>query len=795
VELSWTPYAILPLAAAGMAVGLSLHIVRHEVTRAGGWVVATLVSVAVWTLCGFLDHLVADYATKLVINQLMWLGVATVGPFALCASICVAGHGDKLGGLRLAAVFVPPAAFLAVAWTNDLHHLFWVRRWVALDGPFPALLSEYGPVFWAQVAFSYTCIGLAGLFGSVHFIRQWRFHSRAAPLLVAAIAIPALSNVLFLSGQSPIPNADITGYSMALAMVLVGAALLSNGALEISRIAPGAVLQQMRDGVVIVDAGGHVTYVNQRAASMLALADTVLPTRHEELLEGHPALLELLRSNGSRHAPMLHEQHVYQLSLSIVGDRAGAPTTRVVSIQDVTHLRDSEQRILQLAYFDVLTGLPNRAHFHQMLEAEIERATRELDGAALFFLDLDRFKQVNDTLGHGAGDDLLRQVSRRLEEVASGFSEQIDIARIGGDEFTLLVSGQREAGGATSIAEQILESLSSPFRVFGREIFSNASIGIAFHPDDGESADKLMLSADSAMYEAKRSGRSTHRFYTPDLNDEAARRLELEGRLHHAMERGELALAFQPVCDTRSGTIEAAEVLLRWQDPKWGNIPPNEFIPIAEETGLIAAIGEWTLDQACAELRRWQDAGHLPIRLMVNLSSHHLRRPGLIEAIRSALEANRIAPNLLELEITESTIMHEDAVTVAALRALDEKGVGLALDDFGTGYSSLSNLRRFPFSRLKIDRSFIAGLPDSADDVAIVEAILAMARSLRLDVVAEGVETEEQMHYLTEHGCSALQGYLIGKPMSANDFRKLLAEDEKLREPDQRSSPSNLASD
>jgi diguanylate cyclase (GGDEF)-like protein len=438
-----------------------------------------------------------------------------------------------------------------------------------------------------------------------------------------------------------------------------------------------------------------------------------------------------------------------------------------------------------LALYDALTGLPNRRRYQERLEKAISRAAAAGELVANCFIDLDGFKRINDTLGHRAGDQLLMQVARRILGVVRpsdwvsrpSLDENTDdapVSRLGGDEFTLVLTGMNVDQDAGRVARRILEALAKPFVIDGQEIQVSASIGIAIYPNDGVDVDSLLRNADVAMYSAKDNGRNGYQYYCASMNEEAENKLVIEKGLRKAIANKEFALYFQPVRETATGETRAAEALIRWQNPETGLIAPDDFIPVAEDTGLMVEIGTWVLRAACEQARRWQDQGFRPIRISVNISGHQIRQDDFVEQVATVLRETGLSASDLELEITESTIMQEDAVTDSTFVKLNELGVSVALDDFGTGYSSLSYLRRFPIHRLKIDRSFVARIPDDPEDMAVTAAIVAMAHQLLLPVVGEGVETLEQAQSLTEIGCDELQGYLFSRPLPAADFEQFL---------------------
>ncbi|MFZ1907778.1 MAG: EAL domain-containing protein, partial [Burkholderiales bacterium] len=450
-------------------------------------------------------------------------------------------------------------------------------------------------------------------------------------------------------------------------------------------------------------------------------------------------------------------------SFPIQGTSGDSGRVAVVA-EDVTEKKAGEQRLMQLAHYDHLTDLPNRAYFSEALERIIGQARRGGWTVGVLFIDLDRFKGVNDTLGHAAGDELLQQVAGRLLHCVR---VRDVVGRLGGDEYALILPALERPEHAGSVAAKILESFARPFEISGRELFVTPSIGITLFPADGAEAGELLRNADAAMYRAKEEGRNTYRYYTAQMNRLAAEKLELEGLLRRALERGELLLHYQPKLDLASGQVSGLEALLRWQRPGVGLVAPGEFIPLLEETGLIVPVGDWVVAEACRQLKAWRAESAPPVPIAVNLSARQFREKDLAERITRAARAHEVAPGGLELEITESALMSNDADVVAALGALRAAGMRIALDDFGTGYSSLSYLKRFPIDAVKIDRSFVSGVQSDPNDAAIALSVIGIGRSLGLRVIAEGVETDAQLEFLRANRCDEIQGYQFARPMDA----------------------------
>jgi diguanylate cyclase (GGDEF)-like protein len=435
-------------------------------------------------------------------------------------------------------------------------------------------------------------------------------------------------------------------------------------------------------------------------------------------------------------------------------------------------LERANAQLEHAATHDSLTGLPNRLLLTDRLAQATAQSERYSRGFAVLVIDLDRFKSINDSLGHIAGDEMLTEVARRLRAV---LRKADTLARLGGDEFVLVLNEIAAARDAESVASKLLASLAVPVVLSGIEVQISASIGISLFPQDGVDAESLLKHADAAMYHAKKNGRNAFQFFAPVMNVFARERLELESGLRRALAQSEFELHYQPKVDVGTGRIESAEALIRWRHPKRGLTAPSGFIPIAEETGLIVPIGEWVLREACRQARAWQTGGLRPLRIAVNLSPQQFKQKSLIATVKNALEAARLDPGYLELELTESAVMHDAESSIQVLRQLSTLGVRISVDDFGTGYSSLSYLRRLPLDKLKIDRSFIREVVASRDDAEIVRAIISLAHSLHLKVIAEGVETAEQLSFLRGLGCDQYQGFHCSPPVPVGEFERILS--------------------
>ncbi len=455
-----------------------------------------------------------------------------------------------------------------------------------------------------------------------------------------------------------------------------------------------------------------------------------------------------------------------------VDDETGEIAGVIALIRDITERKNAEQQIEYQAYHDALTGLANRRLFQEHLSIALALAQRRERAVAVLFLDLDHFKVINDSLGHSIGDALLQQVAQRLR---SAVREGDTVARVGGDEFTIVLQELADAQEAAIVAEKVLRTVAAPMDINGERLYATASIGITVFPTDGDDAETLLKNADAAMYRAKSEGRNTYQMSTRELSRSTQERMTVESGLHLALEAGEFTLVYQPQLDVETMDVVGMEALLRWRHPQRGIILPDEFISVAEERGLILPIGDWVLRQACLDARRFHDRGMTNFRVAVNLSARQFRDPSLASSVECALRDSGIPAETLELEITESMAMENVQLTMATLEGFRRAGVTIAIDDFGTGHSSLSYLKRFPVDALKIDRSFVSDLPDKFEDAAIVSAVIQLANGLGMRVVAEGVETSEQLEFLRDAGCREVQGFYFSYPAAVDELLSLVA--------------------
>ncbi len=550
-----------------------------------------------------------------------------------------------------------------------------------------------------------------------------------------------------------------------------------------------SILEAAGEGIFELNTDGHISFMNPAAAQLLGYST--------EELQGHHISKVIINSDETSTPPAWEDTELYQTcstgnvlrhddALFLKADHEQLPIEYsatpllednngyrgiVIVFTDITLRKTVEEQLTHLALYDHLTQLPNRHMFEKTINQSIARAKRHNRSMALMFLDLDHFKNINDTLGHDIGDLLLQGVADRLKTCIRASDT---VARLGGDEFAVILDEVEHAEDASVVAEKILEVLAPPFNLNNHEVFASTSIGIATYPSCGDSAITLTKNADISMYEAKQQGRNNYRFFTSDMTAQNMHRLNLAHSLRRALERDELFLCYQPKYSVVNTEIKGMEALMRWNHPHLGLVSPTEFIPIAEETGLILALGEWVLQQACLQNKAWQDAGLLEERVAVNVSTTQLMQNELITQVKQALNKADLDPCYLELELTESSVMTNAPNCAKALIELHDLGVHISIDDFGTGYSSLSYLKTLPVDTLKIDQSFVRDVAYDPDDASIVKSIIALAHNMELNVIAEGVETKQQLDFLAENGCDQIQGYYYSKPLPADEFKKLL---------------------
>lgn len=542
------------------------------------------------------------------------------------------------------------------------------------------------------------------------------------------------------------------------------------------------IIETEPECVTLVDIEGHILEINPAGLTMLQTTDpgeiidrsilefaapeykSRLQAVMRRVISGEPAMLEMevIGGKGRKRRVESHAAPLYGPD--------GRVSSLLIVTRDISERADAESQVHYLAHYDLLTGLPNRALFRDRLLQAMAQAKRTSTLVAVMFVDIDHFKDINDSLGHAVGDQLLKEIAQRIRACVR---ETDTVARFGGDEFGLIQTNLNTVEGAADLADRLIDSIGKPFHMDGHEIHSGASVGVTIYPFDDHNAEDILKNADMAMYKAKREGRGRYQFYIAELNKIIQQRTAIERDLRNALQKNQLKLHYQPQLDLVTGQVVGVEALLRWQHPERGDISPVEFIPVAESTGLIMPIGEWVMRTACQQARAWQDAGLQPVRVAINLSAVQFRHKNLHETITQALSDSHLDPRWLEIELTESLIMKDVRTTIETLQHLHELGVQISIDDFGTGYSSLSYLTRFPISKIKLDKSFVRDV-DKKDGAAIAHTVITLGHSLNMKVMAEGVETVEQLRFLREHACNEVQGYYFGRPMPPGAIERLL---------------------
>ncbi len=770
------PYASPQLVCAFITFVLGAVIVlRERGSRVGVLYLFQTLAIGTW----FLGFGVANLAISREVAdpwmRLGHVGVSFIPALTLHFTSKVVPAAGRLRWLRWAAWVGAGASALAA---------------LVVPGYF-AEPYEYGWGYYVHyTVYSSTFIPFLVSLLTFALILYWRAYRRAhrssvasrrAKLLFIAFVVGSIGAVDFL----PAFGVDVYPFGYLPVLFSIGLVTYVTGVYRLVDITPEFAVQKiietMTDGLFVLDKDGIVRVANDTLLVMIgATREEIVGRPVPKYFRSRLTYTEWVSlENG---VPMNNREVDFvrgdgtsvtvSLAVSVMRERNDEILAYVCVVRDVTERKRSEERIRFLAYYDNLTKLPNRQLFQEQLRAGLASAARTKRLVALLFLDLDHFKRINDTLGHALGDGLLQAIAGRLQgcvRKTRGSARESDatVARLGGDEFIVALYDLEEPEDAAHVAERILAAVSEPVRLEQHEIAVTASLGLSIYPHDGHDSGMLLKNADAAMYQAKEAGRNNYVLYDRTMDAAMYDRLSLQAKLRRALEQGGLSLHYQPVVVSHTQEVVAVEALLRWDDPELGWIPPARFIPVAEESGLILPIGDWVLKTACHQVRAWQDQGLAPLRVAVNLSSRQFRYRDLAGIVRDVLKAARLEPERLELELTESMIMQDALHTRDTLEALKTLGVHLSIDDFGTGYSSLNYLRSFPVDTLKIDRSFVREIGAEPDSGPIVAAIIAMARSLKLGVVAEGVETEEQRAFLQRQGCKLAQGFLFCKPLPA----------------------------
>lgn len=630
----------------------------------------------------------------------------------------------------------------------------------------------------------------AGLLTSVHPEDRKVFDSKVKDSLRAGDPFSLEHRILRHDGSLCVINQQVEvsflGGGKALRMIGTAQDVTDKRKSEDSLKLLKEAVERLPIGITISDLEGKIIYTNPAEAQMHGYTLEELSDKEARMFapaklkksvppdEFHKLKVWKRETVNLRKKGETHEEFPVYLTSIPVKNAEEVPLGFITTCEDITERKQAEREIEKLAYQDILTGLPNRALFQDRLEKAIALARREGRQLCVMFLDLDRFKDVNDSQGHVFGDKLLWSVAERLRRC---IREADTLARMGGDEFVIVFTSVEASDQAAMAAERILSVFSQPFELEGRQIYSSTSIGIAMYPSDGSDVSDLLKSADTAMYYAKSRGRHTYRFFSREMNRRVMEKVSIENGLRRAIDGNEFFLHYQPQVDLETGRIIGVESLIRWESPELGWVLPSQFIPASEDAGIIFRLGQWVLDTAFAQAKAWQEAGLRSLKVAVNISGHQFKQPGFMDMVDRVIRDTGVDPYQIEFELTESVIMDKADRTIETLKELKTRGIHLCIDDFGTGYSSLSYLKHFPADRIKIDRSFVTDIRTNADDAAIVDMIIAIGKSLGLKVLAEGVENEEQLNFLKAHGCAEAQGYLFARSMAAEELTVVLSRD------------------
>jgi len=746
--------------------------------------------ISLWVGAYALELLLQGFRLTVWMHRLVYVGVAVTPPAVLITALEATGRRlRRPGELLLWALLVPiPAGTILLALTNEHQALFWAPDQVIRVGTLSPLATVYGPWYWVHTAFSYVCMAIALVLLAHHYLRgKRRVHE--ACLVAIAFLTPWAANALhvFFRVGSPI---DLTPGAFVVTGVLLYRLAHRDILAEVLSVARAKVLETLDDAVLVLDGEGRILDSNPSALAILKdLQPDFERLPPPSLADCWPALATLLEeddpeSRGITIRRSNGEIRNLDLWVTQLQPHHEVGPLRAVALRDVTDRRRAEQELFHTAHFDALTGLPNRKRFFENLRAALDTAQRGRHCLAVLFLDLDQFKLVNDSKGHAAGDLLLRGVAAQLlrgmrgsDTVARiGAGDQgPEIGRLGGDEFAIVLPRIASAQDAGDVAARLLRALEQPSRKAGETAATtSASIGIAIFPEDGRDADTLLRHADVALYYAKELGGNHYQYFHNRLNRVAQRRAAIDQELPRAIGSDQMRLVYQPKIRMSGGEVAGLEALLRWSNPELGDVPPAEFIPMAEKTGLIQPLGRWVIDQACRQIRAWSDAGLSVPPVAVNVSSLQLANPRFVETLTDSLRRHEIMPHHLEVEITERTLLENDQNTFVALRDLRAIGVSIALDDFGTGYSALACLNRFDIDLLKIDGSLLEGVGEDERAAGVVSSVISLAHSLSMKVVAEGVEREDSAEILDELGCDEVQGFLYSEPLPPSELSAFL---------------------
>jgi diguanylate cyclase (GGDEF)-like protein/PAS domain S-box-containing protein len=755
-------YAAVLIVSGAADVLAALGVWRRRGSPGRNSLCVAMVATAVWSFAYALELAATSTGDRELWGALKYIGVTGVPPAWLLFALQYTGRMGRPRPRLLAALAVEPVVVLALLAIPGTRHLI---RFYPPGPPQPIPTASAGDLYWPHVVYSNALVLIGSGILLITVMRVSRLYWRQSITLLVAICVPLIGNAMTDFNAPPFQHLDPSPLATSVAAWVLAFGVLRYRLLDLRPVARTHVVETMRDAVLVADAHGHVVDVNPAALTLLGLRATELVGRSVASLLSEFAQPMGLPDPGVYDVQLKASQGERDMELAVTGleDARGVTAGRVLVLRDVTDRRELERELRQLAYTDRLTGLPNRALFHDRLEQALAMATRRDGPAAVLFLDLDRFKIINDSLGHEIGDAVLVSVAQRLRRCLRA---EDTLARLGGDEFAILLPEIANRSDSRLVTDKCLAALSEPELIGGHELTVNASIGVAIFPHDGSDVQHLLRSADAAMYRAKARGGRRAESFTHLLEKEAMRRQQIEVELRRALRSGQLRVLFQPYRELASGRTVGYEALVRWNHPDRGTLLPDSFLPLAEETGLIDAVDRWVLAEACRQAARWPE----PLVVSVNVSAGRLRRGDLFGNTAAVLTETGLDPGRLVLELSERILFDELPDALGSLADLPSAGIQLALDDFGAGYTSLEQLRRLPVGHVKIDRSLVAPVDRSDDDAAIVAAVIQFAHALGLNVTAEGVERMSQLDRLIDLGCEYGQGLLFGSPVAGPAF-------------------------
>jgi diguanylate cyclase (GGDEF)-like protein len=755
-------YAALLIASGALDLVAAVGVWRRRGSPGRNSLCVAMLATAVWSFAYALELSATSTANRELWGALKYVGVTALPPAWLVFALQYTGRVGRLSARWVAALAVEPVVVLSLLAIPGTRHLI---RFYPPGPPQRIPTANAGTLYWPHVIYSNVLVLTASAILLVTVMRVSRLYWRQSITVLVAICLPLIGNAMTDFNAPPFQHLDPSPLATSVAAWVLVLGVLRYRLLDLRPVARTTVVETMRDAVLVADAHGHVVDLNPAALALLGRrpgdlvgrpVSAVLAEFGEPMGFPDPGLYDL-RFNA------FHGERDMELAVTPLEDARGAMAGRVLVLRDVTDRRELERELRELAYTDRLTGLPNRALFQDRLEQALVMAERRNSPVAVLFLDLDRFKIINDSLGHQIGDAVLVSVAQRLRRCLRA---EDTLARLGGDEFAILLPGIANRRDTRLVTDKCLAALADPEEIGGNELTVNASIGVAIFPQDGADVHHLLRSADAAMYRAKARGGARAEAFTQLLEKQATRRHQFEVELRRALRSGQLRLLFQPYRDLATGRLIGYEALVRWSHPEHGMLQPSTFLPMAEETGLIEAIDRWVLAEACRQASRWR----APLVVSVNVSAGRLRRGDLYADTAAILFETGLNPSRLVLELSERILFDELPDALNSLADLPSAGIHLALDDFGAGYTSLEQLRRLPVGHVKIDRSLIEPVDRSDEDTTIVAAVIQFAHALGLSVTAEGIERSTQLDRLAELGCEYGQGFLFSPPAPASGF-------------------------